>query len=119
MAAKALRRVFVVGNGMTKFEKPGRFACDCHVRAPCSRSRKDFDYPDMAKEATDMALAAGSLPYTAVQQAVVGYVYGWRTSAPPPMTQYRRLHVRAACAVHGRPDRHPHLQCLARPRARP
>ena len=28
-------RVFVVGVGMTKFEKPG--------------SRDDFDYPDMAK----------------------------------------------------------------------
>jgi hypothetical protein len=30
------RKVFVVGVGMTKFEKPGR--------------REDFDYPQMAKE---------------------------------------------------------------------
>lgn len=35
-------RVFVVGVGMTKFEKPG--------------SRKNFDYPDMAKEAGHRAL---------------------------------------------------------------
>lgn len=55
-------RVFVVGVGMTKFEKPGR--------------RDDFDYPQMAKEACGKALADAGLPYAAVQQACVGYVYG-------------------------------------------
>ena len=35
-------RVFVVGVGMTKFEKPG--------------SRKNFDYPDMARESGTRAL---------------------------------------------------------------
>ncbi|KAF2349337.1 Thiolase N-terminal [Trinorchestia longiramus] len=61
-AAGSLSRVFVVGVGMTKFEKPGR--------------RENFDYPDMAKEAVTKALADCRLPYSAVEQAAVGYVYG-------------------------------------------
>ncbi|XP_004364627.1 sterol carrier protein 2 [Capsaspora owczarzaki ATCC 30864] len=56
------RKVYVVGVGMTKFEKPGR--------------REDFDYPQMATEAVTKALNDSGLPYSAVQQAVVGYVYG-------------------------------------------
>lgn len=56
------RRVFVIGVGMTKFEKPGR--------------RENFDYPDMAKEAVTMALKDARVPYSAIEQAAVGYVYG-------------------------------------------
>lgn len=56
------RKVFVVGVGMTKFEKPGR--------------RQDFDYPDMAKEAGTKALEDAGLTYDAIEQACVGYVYG-------------------------------------------
>jgi sterol carrier protein 2 len=55
-------RVFVVGVGMTKFEKPG--------------SRDDFDYPDMAKECVESALADAKIEYNKVEQACVGYVYG-------------------------------------------
>ncbi|KAI1883149.1 hypothetical protein AGOR_G00242250 [Albula goreensis] len=55
-------RVFVVGVGMTKFEKPG--------------ARDEFDYPDMAKEAGQKALADAGIPYSAIEQACVGYVYG-------------------------------------------
>lgn len=55
-------RVFVIGVGMTKFEKPGR--------------RENWDYPQMAKEAGTRALIDASIEYTAVQQAYVGYVYG-------------------------------------------
>ena len=55
------RKVFVVGVGMTKFEKPGA---------------KDWDYPDMAKEAGTRALQDAGIPYSAVQQAAVGYCYG-------------------------------------------
>uniref|UniRef100_A0A1I8GZW3 Sterol carrier protein 2 n=1 Tax=Macrostomum lignano TaxID=282301 RepID=A0A1I8GZW3_9PLAT len=55
-------RVYVIGVGMTKFEKPGR--------------RENFDYPDMAKEAVDKALTDARLGYASVQQAVCGYVYG-------------------------------------------
>ncbi|XP_030631662.1 sterol carrier protein 2 [Chanos chanos] len=57
----AKNRVFVVGVGMTKFEKPGA---------------RDIDYPDMAKEAGEKALADAGIPYSAVEQACVGYVYG-------------------------------------------
>ncbi|XP_013877439.1 sterol carrier protein 2 [Austrofundulus limnaeus] len=62
MAPQQKNRVFVIGVGMTKFEKPG--------------SRKDFDYPDMAKEAGEKALADAGIPYSAIEQACVGYVYG-------------------------------------------
>ncbi|XP_042575275.1 sterol carrier protein 2 [Cyprinus carpio] len=59
--AAARNRVFVIGVGMTKFEKPGA---------------RDIDYPDMAKEAGQKALADAGISYSAVQQACVGYVYG-------------------------------------------
>ncbi|WP_183097531.1 lipid-transfer protein [Nocardioides pelophilus] len=55
------KRVFVIGVGMTKFEKPGR---------------RDWDYPEMAKEAGTKALADAGLDYTRIEQAYVGYVYG-------------------------------------------
>uniref|UniRef100_A0A667YYI3 Sterol carrier protein 2 n=1 Tax=Myripristis murdjan TaxID=586833 RepID=A0A667YYI3_9TELE len=45
-----------------RFEKPG--------------AREDFDYPDMAKEAGQKALADARVPYSAIEQACVGYVYG-------------------------------------------
>ncbi|XP_044770450.1 sterol carrier protein 2 isoform X2 [Neomonachus schauinslandi] len=57
-----LRRVFVVGVGMTKFMKPG-----------LENSR---DYPDLAKEAGQKALADAQIPYSVVEQACIGYVYG-------------------------------------------
>jgi acetyl-CoA acyltransferase len=55
------RKVFVVGVGMTKFDKPGT---------------KEGDYPDWAREAGPRALADAGIAYTEVQQAYVGYVYG-------------------------------------------
>jgi len=55
------RKVYVVGVGMTKFEKPGS---------------RGWDYPDMAKEAGEKALADAGVPYTEVEQAAVGYCYG-------------------------------------------
>ena len=55
------RKVFVVGVGMTKFEKPGS---------------KDWDYPDMAKEAGSKALADAGIAYDLIEQAAVGYCYG-------------------------------------------
>ncbi|MBW8483012.1 lipid-transfer protein [Actinomadura parmotrematis] len=58
-------RTFVVGVGMTKFEKPGS---------------RDWDYPDMAREAGTRALADAGVAYDAIQQAYVGYVYGESTS---------------------------------------
>jgi acetyl-CoA acyltransferase len=58
-------RTFVIGVGMTKFEKPGG---------------RDWDYPDMAKEAGTNALQDAGIPYDAVEQAFVGYCYGESTS---------------------------------------
>ncbi|XP_017105308.2 sterol carrier protein 2 [Drosophila bipectinata] len=55
-------RVYVVGVGMTKFEKPGRRAEVC--------------YPDFAKEAITKALNDAGIKFEEVQQAVAGYVYG-------------------------------------------
>ncbi|GAA1575712.1 lipid-transfer protein [Actinomadura kijaniata] len=58
-------RTFVVGVGMTKFEKPGS---------------REWDYPDMARESGTKALEDAGLSYDAIQQAYVGYVYGESTS---------------------------------------
>ena len=55
------QRVFVVGVGMTKFEKPGS---------------KQWDYPQMGAEALNRALSDASIPFDSIQQACVGYVYG-------------------------------------------
>jgi sterol carrier protein 2 len=55
------RKVYVIGVGMTKFEKPGS---------------RDWDYPQMAKEAGQKALADAKIPYDAVEQVAVGYCYG-------------------------------------------
>ena len=58
------RKVYVVGVGMTKFEKPGSRA---------------WDYPDMAKESGTKALADAAIAYETIEQAVVGYCYGEST----------------------------------------
>uniref|UniRef100_A0A1A7WR53 Sterol carrier protein 2 n=1 Tax=Iconisemion striatum TaxID=60296 RepID=A0A1A7WR53_9TELE len=62
MAPQHKNRVFVIGVGMTKFDKPG--------------TREDYDYPEMAKDAGERALVDAGVPYSAVEQAFVGYVYG-------------------------------------------
>ncbi|MEU3765189.1 lipid-transfer protein [Amycolatopsis keratiniphila] len=59
-------KVYVVGVGMTKFEKPGR--------------REGWDYPQMAKESGTKALADAGISFDEVRQAYVGYVYGESTS---------------------------------------
>ncbi len=58
-------RTFVVGVGMTKFEKPGA---------------REWDYPDMAREAGTKALEDAGISYDRVEQAFVGYCYGESTS---------------------------------------
>ncbi|WP_320669166.1 lipid-transfer protein [Patulibacter defluvii] len=62
----ASKKVYVVGVGMTKFEKPGR--------------REGWDYPQMALESGTKALEDAGIPYGEVEQAYVGYVYGESTS---------------------------------------
>ncbi|KAK7075636.1 sterol carrier protein 2, partial [Halocaridina rubra] len=58
----AAKKVFVVGVGMTKFEKPGR--------------RDDFGYPQMVKEAVGKALGDAKINYNEIEHAACGYVYG-------------------------------------------
>jgi sterol carrier protein 2 len=50
MLRNGFRKAYVVGVGMTKFEKPGR--------------RDNFDYPDMAKESVGMALDDAKIRWT-------------------------------------------------------
>ncbi len=59
------KKVFVIGVGMTKFEKPGS---------------KDWDYPDMAREAGTKALEDAGVPFESIEQAAVGYCYGDSTA---------------------------------------
>ncbi|GAA3130030.1 lipid-transfer protein [Streptosporangium carneum] len=53
-------RTFVIGVGMTKFEKI---------------ETRDWEYPDMVVEAVGNALADAGIEYSAVQRAAVGYVF--------------------------------------------
>jgi acetyl-CoA acetyltransferase len=59
-------RVFVIGVGMTKFEKPG--------------SRPDWDYPDMARESGTKALEDAGIGFDLIDEAHVGFMYGESTS---------------------------------------
>ncbi len=59
------RKVFVVGVGMTKFEKP---------------FSKEWSYLHMVKEAGTKALNDAGLAYDFIEQACVGYCYGDSTS---------------------------------------
>src|SRR3954454_22927773 len=58
-------RTFVIGVGMTKFDKPGT---------------KEGDYPDWAREAGEKALADAGIAYDKVETAFAGYCYGESTS---------------------------------------
>jgi len=62
--AKATK-TYVIGVGMTKFDKPGT---------------KEGDYPDWAKEAGEKALADAGIAYDLVEQAYTAYCYGDSTS---------------------------------------
>jgi sterol carrier protein 2 len=58
-------RTYVIGVGMTKFDKPGT---------------KEGDYPDWAKQAGETALADAGIPYEAIEQAFAAYCYGDSTA---------------------------------------
>lgn len=58
-------RVFVIGVGMTKFEKPGR---------------REWDYPDMGREAGQKAIADARISYDQIEDAFIGYCYGDSTA---------------------------------------
>ncbi len=50
-------RTFVIGVGMTKFDKPGT---------------KEGDYPDWAREAGEKALQDAGVSYAEIEQAFAG-----------------------------------------------
>jgi acetyl-CoA acetyltransferase len=56
---------YVIGVGMTKFEKPGA---------------RDWDYPDMGREAGEAALLDAGVEYGSIENAFMGYCYGDSTS---------------------------------------
>jgi acetyl-CoA acyltransferase len=58
-------RTFVIGVGMTKFDKPGT---------------KQGDYPDWAIEAGGKALADAGISYEQIEQAYAAYCYGDSTA---------------------------------------
>jgi acetyl-CoA acetyltransferase len=58
-------RVFVIGVGMTKFEKPGS---------------REWDYPDMGREAGQNALQDAGIEYSEVEEAFLAYCYGDSTT---------------------------------------
>jgi len=55
------RKVFIVGVGMTKFEKP---------------FTKDWDYPDMVRESGTKAFEDAKLTIDDIEQVAMGYCYG-------------------------------------------
>ena len=59
------RKAFVIGVGMTKFEKPGS---------------KEWDYPDMAREAGTKCIEDAGIAFEDIEQAAVGYCYGDSTA---------------------------------------
>ncbi|HMV75890.1 MAG TPA: lipid-transfer protein [Microthrixaceae bacterium] len=58
-------KTYVIGVGMTRFEKPGS---------------RDWDYPDMGREAGEKALADAGIDYSDIESAFIGYCYGDSTS---------------------------------------
>ncbi|HTY96344.1 MAG TPA: lipid-transfer protein [Solirubrobacteraceae bacterium] len=58
-------RTFVIGVGMTKFDKPGT---------------KEGDYPEWAQEAASKALADAGISYEDVEQVFAAYCYGDSTA---------------------------------------
>jgi len=59
------RKVYVIGVGMTKFEKP---------------QSREWDYPDMAREAGTKAIEDAGIRFEDIEQAAVGYCYGDSTA---------------------------------------
>ena len=55
------RKVFVIGNGMTKFMKPGKHS---------------FDYHDLSKVAIQRALRDANISFKEIELAYCGYVIG-------------------------------------------
>ncbi len=60
-----MNRTFVIGVGMTKFDKPGT---------------REGDYPDWAREAGEKAISDAGISYDEIEQAFAAYCYGDSTA---------------------------------------
>jgi acetyl-CoA acyltransferase len=60
-----MNRTFVIGVGMTKFDKPGT---------------REGDYPDWAREAGQKAISDAGISYDEIEQAFAAYCYGDSTA---------------------------------------
>jgi len=83
-------RVFVIGVGMTKFEKPGR--------------REGWNYDQMGSEAGIAALEDAKIPYDAVEEAYLAYCWGDTTSGQKALYEIGlsgipAVNVNNACAT--------------------
>ncbi|MFE3444226.1 lipid-transfer protein [Nocardia sp. NPDC059180] len=83
------QRTFVIGVGMTKFEKI---------------ASRDWNYPDMVAEAVGAALADAGVGYDQVQRAAVGYVFqpstaGQRALYDVGLTGIPMVNVNNNCAT--------------------
>ena len=63
-----MSKTYVIGVGMTKFDKPGT---------------KEGDYPDWAREAGEMALKDAGVPYDSVEQLLLTLTTGTPVSPSP------------------------------------
>lgn len=70
-------KVHVIGVGMVPFQKPGQ----------------SEDYPEMSRKAMAAALDDAAIPFTDVQQAYVGYVYGESTCGQRAVYQMGRTGI--------------------------
>ena len=77
-------KTYVIGVGMTRFEKPGS---------------RDWDYPDMGREAGEKALADAGIDYSDIESAFIGYCYGDSTSGQRALYELGLTGVRPACAT--------------------
>lgn len=85
-----MNRVYVVGVGMTKFEKPG--------------ARVGWDFPAMARESGTMAIADAGIDHDEIDQAYVGHVfgepsYGQRAVSELGITDIPVIRVNTSCAT--------------------
>jgi acetyl-CoA acetyltransferase len=82
-------RTFVIGVGMTKFEKPGA---------------REWDYPDMGREAGEQALRDAGATYSDIEQVFAGYCYGDTTCGQRAVYEFGLtgvpvINVNNACAT--------------------
>jgi acetyl-CoA acyltransferase len=91
--SKHNERVFVIGVGMTKFEKPG--------------AREGWDYPQMVKESGTKALDDAGIGYDRIEQVHAGYVYGDSTCGERAVYELGMTGIRSPASTTTAPPGRP------------